>query len=216
MALLDSLKSAFGKKPATSAVDSMVAESDAEAVNFDQPADNFRESKLAGSIATENVASTKVISRDGMVDVPGLGYKTVGQHQRVFGIALAAFLVLLLATAAFSLYQAAQVTAQVGAVEPGRDQAPTYAGRADALGVGRHILCPFAGGKFDVGAEVQRHAGGGYQKSHQRRLPIALVRQGCGETVADGPDERKARDRGDQFPREGGEERRHGRTNQSD
>ncbi len=153
MALVDSIKNLFAKGKPPQAMDSR-SDADAGLESFALDAstvDNFSESRLV-----DTAQSAKQQLQEGQVRVPLLGVNTVGGHQRVLALAFFAFLVLLLATAAYSLVQTGRVASQVGATGQALMQSQRLAKSVSQAMVGSPQAFPEVRESADVLAKQAR------------------------------------------------------------
>ncbi len=112
MSLVDSLKSAFTKKPAVddASVFAGYAADSVEAV----PQNTGMAFQADLQLSKEQMPNIAVKSGDG-VTVPLLGTRSVGQHQQLLLVSLGFFAFVLIALAAYSLAQSGRIAQQVSA-----------------------------------------------------------------------------------------------------
>jgi twitching motility protein PilJ len=159
MSVVDQFKNLFSKKPAESGLDSQLSLAmpdgsvdivDVETLQVDQT--RAREDVVAsGSKAAEAV----VVDRDTIV-VPGLGARTVVQHQRILSIMLGLALLLLALVTFYTLNQSNKVAQQLGATGQSLMQSQRLAKSVSQAVVGSAQAFPDVSESAGVLAKVTR------------------------------------------------------------
>ncbi|MBX9817912.1 MAG: methyl-accepting chemotaxis protein [Burkholderiaceae bacterium] len=118
MSVVDQLKNLFSKKPQESELDSRLSLAMPDATVDAAGQETLQESQnvsLQAPVASEVASDEALVSDGDLVSVPGLGRRTVSQHQRTLSFLLAAALLVLAVVVFIVLSQSDRVAQQLGA-----------------------------------------------------------------------------------------------------
>ena len=118
MSVVDQLKNLFSKKPQESELDSRLSLAMPDATVDAAGQETLQESQnvsLQAPVAAEVASDEALVSDGDLVSVPGLGRRTVSQHQRTLSFLLAAALLVLAVVVFIVLSQSDRVAQQLGA-----------------------------------------------------------------------------------------------------
>ncbi len=118
MSVVDQLKNLFSKKPQESELDSRLSLAMPDATVDAVGQETLQESQnapLQAAVAPADAGGEPVVNEGDLVSVPGLGRRTVQQHQRTLSFLLAGALVVLAVVVFIVLSQSDRVAQQLGA-----------------------------------------------------------------------------------------------------
>jgi twitching motility protein PilJ len=114
MSLVDQLKNLFAKKPVESDLDSRLSLATPDTTSVETVA-AVRTTIAAEPVNADDPASKEALPEGDLVNIPGLGNRTVPQHQRSLGFLLGASLLLLGGVTVYALNQSDKAAQQLGA-----------------------------------------------------------------------------------------------------